>query len=376
MQNNDSNNSSISEIEERDFISMDAVLPSLTTEEIQQFIKNGFFFKRNILDPKLCAVARDRLWAGNNSSHLRREDPKTWTNGIPEADRQSTHDGMNDRTGDYAWRLRELSGDEDMIDLLPRRVFPWFEQLLGEVVTPEVSSSSADPDPRGSRLRGWPVWGGKELRGIYCVLPKQRTSSSPSMADAARAGAHIDPEPVHLVVSGYIDKVPQGGGGIALFPGSHRLLYEAEPSSADIARYSILHPPHPKSGAAAFVLPQPPDLRDALADIEPIEFFGNEGDVVLWHGRMFHSATPNYSNPPQIRQMITYDAYKKSVYDRTFNDRYVRGPQASPPPTVRKRYELELGSAVPPPEPRAEGPGLWDDWSEAVRTAAATISEV
>ena len=35
-----------------------------------------------------------------------------------------------------------------MIDLLLRRVFPWFEQLLGEVVTPEVSSSATDPDPR------------------------------------------------------------------------------------------------------------------------------------------------------------------------------------------------------------------------------------
>ncbi|MFT5090083.1 MAG: hypothetical protein ACI8PG_004459, partial [Planctomycetota bacterium] len=355
-----------------------AALAALSTEEIQQFIANGFLVKRNVLDPKLCAAARDRLWAGNTSSHLRRDDPKTWLKGIPEADRHSTPDGMNDRTSEYAWRLRELSGDEDMIDLLPRRVFPWFEQLLGagEVVAPEVSSSAADPDPRGSRLRGWPVWGGKELRGIYCALPKERTSTSTSLADAARAGAHIDPEPMQLVVSGYIDKVPQGGGGIALFPGSHRLLYEAEPASADIARYSILHPPHADSGAAAFVLPQPRGLRDALADIEPFEFFGDEGDVVLWHGRMFHSATPNYSNPPQIRQMITYDAYKKSVYDRVYNGRYVKGPQASPPPSVREHYGLAFGPAAPPPEPRAEGPGLWDDWSESVGTAAATASEV
>ena len=352
---------------------MDAALPALSTEEIQEFVTNGFVVKRNILDPKLCAAARDRLWAGNTSSHLRRDDPETWINGIPETDRQSTPDGMNDRTGSYAWRLRELSGDEDMIDLLPRRVFPWFEQLLseGEVVAPEVSSSVADPDPRGSRLRGWPVWGGKELRGLYCVLPQERANSSPAMADAARAGAHIDPEPVHLAVSGYIDKVPQGGGGIALFPGSHRLLYEAEPGSVDIARYSILHPPHPDSGAAEFALPQPPSLKEALAGIEPFEFFGDEGDVVLWHGRMFHSVTPNYSNPPQIRQMVIYDAYKKSVYDRTYNGRYVKGPRPSPPPSVRARYGLELGPAVPPPGPRAEGPGLWDDWSEAVRAAAA-----
>ena len=354
---------------------MDTALAPLSTEEIQQFVADGFLVKRRILDPQLCARARDRLWAGNTSSHLRRDDPQTWVGGLPEADRQSTPDGLNDRTGDHGWRLRALSGDEDLIDLLPRRVFPWFEQLLGEgeVVTPEVTSSAADPDPRGSRLRGWPVWGGKELRGAYCVLPRARTGDALPLADAARAGAHIDPEPVHLVASAYIDHVPQGGGGIALFPGSHRLLYQAEPDSADLARYSILHPPHPKSGAAEFVLPQPPGLKEGLADIEPFEFFGEAGDVVLWHGRMYHSATPNYSDPPQIRQMILYDAYKKSVYERAYNGRYVKGPRPSPPPAVRKRYELELGPAVPPPEPRPEGPGLWDDWSEAVRSAAAAF---
>ena len=101
--------------------------------------------------------------------------------------------------------------------------------------------------------------------------------------------------------------------------------YEAELGSADITRYSILHPPHKDSSAAAFVLPQPPSLRDVLADIEPFEFFGDEGDVVLWHGRMFHSATPNYSNLLQIRQMITYDANKTSVYDRAYNGRYIKG---------------------------------------------------
>lgn len=352
---------------------MNAVLAPLTTDEIRAFVQNGFLIKRNVLDPELCAAARDRLWAGNTSSHLRRDDPKTWTNGLPESDRQSTPDGMNDRTGNHGWRLRELSGDEDMINLLPRRVFPWFEQLLGEgeVVMPEVTSSATDPNPRGSRLRGWPVWGGKELRGAYCMLPQERTSASP-----ARAGAHIDPEPMHMVVSGYIDKVPKDGGGIALFPGSHRLLYEAEPSSADIASYTVLHPPHPDSGAAAFELPKPPDLKDALTDIEPFEFFGDEGDVVLWHGRMFHSATPNHSNPPQIRQMVLYDAYKKSVYDRAFKGRYVKGPQPSPPPNVRKIHGLELGPATPPPKPREKGPGLWDDWSEAIRTAAETASKV
>ena len=99
-----------------------------------------------------------------------------------------------------------------------------------------MTSSASNPDLRGSRLRGWPVWGGKELRGIYCVLPEKRVSSSPSLRVSALAGAHIDPEPVHLVVSGYIDRVPKNGGGIG-FPQSHRFLHDADPESADIASF-------------------------------------------------------------------------------------------------------------------------------------------
>lgn len=283
-------------------------LPPLSAAEISHFKTQGFLIKRKVLDPKLCGAARDRLWAGNTSSHLVREDRSTHVGPLPDADRVSTLDGLNDRTDQ--WRLRELSGDKDMLDLLPTRVMPWLEQLLGagEVVQPVASSTEADPDPRGLRLRGWPVWGGLELRGMYCNFPTERTEQSRSMADAARAGAHIDPEPAHLMVSGYVDAVPESGGGLALFPGSHRMLYDAAPESADLARYSILHPPHPEHGAAAFVLPQPADLKQQLDAIEPVEFHGEEGDIVLWHGRMFHSATPNYQvDPPQIRQMLTYD---------------------------------------------------------------------
>ena len=80
----------------------------------------------------------------------------------------------------------------------------------------QVTSSAKDPDPRGTRLRGWPVWGGHELRGLYCVLPQDKTAGSKEMAEAARGGAHMDPEPVHLVVSGYVDEVPGGLGRIVV----------------------------------------------------------------------------------------------------------------------------------------------------------------
>jgi hypothetical protein len=63
------------------------------------------------------------------------------------------------------------------------------------------------------------------------------------------------------------------------------------------------------------------------------------------------------------------------VYDRAYDGRYVKGLKPSPPPSVGKHYGLELGPPAPPPAPRVEGPGLWDDWSEAVRTVAASVSE-
>ena len=56
------------------------------------------------------------------------------------------------------------------------------------------------------------------------AAPQDKTAGSKEMAEAARGGAHMDPEPVHLVVSGYVDEVPQGGGGFAVFPGSCGIL--------------------------------------------------------------------------------------------------------------------------------------------------------
>ena len=69
---------------------MASTLPSLTAEEIEFFVVNGFLVKRGVLSPRLCAAARDRLWAGNTSDHLRRADPESWWGGIPEVDRKST----------------------------------------------------------------------------------------------------------------------------------------------------------------------------------------------------------------------------------------------------------------------------------------------
>eukprot|EP01052_Picozoa_sp_SAG31_P006235 SAG31_NODE_284_length_18497_cov_11.811773_21_plen_79_part_01 len=58
-------------------------LAPLTEEDIANFVESGFLVKRGVLSRDLCARACDRLWEGNTSSKLRRDDPQTWLGGIP-----------------------------------------------------------------------------------------------------------------------------------------------------------------------------------------------------------------------------------------------------------------------------------------------------
>jgi hypothetical protein len=233
-----------------------AGIAPLSSAELAHFVREGFVVRHRALDPELCAKARGRYWSANLSASLSQDNPATWKV-LPEAERVSDPAGMNDRTG-QGWRLRELSGDEALLDLLPRAIFPLFEQLLGErnVVEPVATSTADSPDPRGTRLRGWPLWGGYELRGLYGNLSQERTASSPSFVTAARAGAHVDPMPAHLIASALIADVAPDGGGMALFPGTHRALYDADNRVGDVSSAHTCVAAHtaPKSREPGIVL--------------------------------------------------------------------------------------------------------------------------
>ena len=233
-----------------------APLPPLSAEDVEFFVREGYLIKRGALDAAQCAAARDALWAGNTSSFIQRDAPASHVGPVREED--ENHDMMNYRRGDQ-WRLRGMCSTPLVLDLFPRRCKPWFEQLLGEgeVVEPVV----------GSR-RGWNNWGGYETRGVYCVLPTSTAdpifaSTGAAMDDGADAaaqtpadlaerrraelarglkGAHVDPQPSHMVVACYIDEVPEGGGGFCIFPRSHREFYARDP---------VRPPPTPRHPAAS-----------------------------------------------------------------------------------------------------------------------------
>ena len=58
----------------------------LTTEELRFFKRCGYLIKRQVMDPKLMALARERLWDDEPPPSLQRDDPQTWVGPLPESE--------------------------------------------------------------------------------------------------------------------------------------------------------------------------------------------------------------------------------------------------------------------------------------------------
>ena len=131
----------------------------LSKTELAHFKREGYVIRRGALQPELLAAARDRLWASNTSATLRRGEPASYVGGFSEADQDCDRSGLNDRSSQYGWRCRSLSGDECMIDLLPRRLMPLLEQMVRPHRPPGTSPPlSLTPTRRWAAARWCSRW--------------------------------------------------------------------------------------------------------------------------------------------------------------------------------------------------------------------------
>eukprot|EP01047_Picozoa_sp_COSAG01_P055718 COSAG01_NODE_6233_length_3777_cov_2.172648_3_plen_234_part_00 len=150
-------------------------LPPLTAQEIATFIREGFLIKRAVLDAELCHQALDHMWDLNTSRQLQRGAPASWVAPIRPDDESA--DPMNLRRGDH-WRLRGLCSTKLVLDMFPRRIWPWLQQLAGEDLVA----------PREGSRRGWNNWGGYETRGIYNVLSSAAAPGPPDDVSTTEGG--------------------------------------------------------------------------------------------------------------------------------------------------------------------------------------------
>ena len=224
----------------------DAV-PRLTSEQIRHFKREGYVICYGLLPENLMAACRERLWQDAPAS-MCADDPDSWVGPIAKED--ETGSGMhgisvNSRSG-YIWKERVAGAEQLMLDLLPKRLAPIAEQLLGPGVYPPTGedvgtmlglpddqnfpaelqhiANSSDigirplcarflslidshnfpvPLPRGARLHDMFVVGSR-ARGIYATLPQQPGSQQPFVT----GGGHNDGHPFQLGVEAYIDDVP------------------------------------------------------------------------------------------------------------------------------------------------------------------------
>ena len=259
---------------------------ALTTDELRFFKREGYLIKRGVLDPDLMEQARSRLWDGAPPGRIRTA-PETWVG--PFGKEEENDDGSNHRRG-FRWNFREPGGEDWMVRLLATEPKIWgiAEQMLGrgQLVQPE------------------------RIRGIYCTLPYGDHSPPP-------LGCHTDGHPFHLGVVGYIDDVPPNGGSFMVWPRSHRAFYPTFISQ--------------------YLRDQREDeyekIREKFNRRIPVDTHGKAGDIVFWHQRLGHMASPNTSS--QLRQAVLYDYLKT---------------------------DIEQSQQEPPQE------DMWHDWSDELRT--------
>lgn len=259
---------------------------TLTEKQIRFFKANGYLVLRGILDKELCAHARDRLWDDPPPS-LKKDDPDTWVGPIKEE--EEFHEGWNHKQG-FRWLYRKIGTEPFMVDLLPVALNGIADQLLGT-----------------GRYR--PIQG---VRGIYCTLPYGDRERPPM-------SVHCDAHPFSFGGVAYIDDVPPDGGGFTVWPKSHRTFWRDFHS-----RYRPEYGPDYNRHIVEFAESHPYD-----------QTYGEAGDVVLWHHRIGHMSSPNFSR--QIRKAI--------LCDYVLKDAHILGEE--------------------PP-----GDDMWADWSEEVRSVS------
>ena len=235
------------------------------------------------------------------------------------------------------WQLRGASTERDLIDLMySAQLVLWAEQLLGAgTLRPPVVGGK----PMGSWGSAWPGGPvdpqlGEGVRGIYATLPTD------APADTLTDQLHTDGHPFHLGVVGLIDDCPAQGGAFKIWPASHRRFYPLFPMQYDQARIPFYeHMPSFKG----IVHPQAylDEVAAVQADTQPVDCFGERGDLVFWHHRLGHMAGHNQAQPRVIRQAVLYDFCK---------------------------IELDQMRTQPPHE------DMWLDWGEELQQADAPIS--
>lgn len=217
----------------------------LTQEQLSAFARNGFLQVKNMVDPKTCAELVDHTWT-RMPPEWSRDDPDSWSG--------------------------ELSDSCHVADLRIRRGLLQFQKgdLIDNPVVTRAFSAQAIGGDLGRALLGAPL-AAMRLRGLYAIIPLPETTPYSPFKKP-----HIESHAAQLIALCYLEDVKPGGGGLLVWPGSHRDIYPVMGSKLE----------HVST-------PEYEEVFWRWAVKEPVELPGERGDVVIIHHRLLHAPSIN-----------------------------------------------------------------------------------
>ena len=242
---------------------------SLSEEDIEFFKDYGYLVKPNLIDNRQqIEDALDFAWDyllenlpvdPSSNWTLSKHNPETWHDPkwakMPPPAASGFYEGR--QRINYAAttiKLHDVGSKDVFVNLLPNHenVRKIATQLLG----PELRPST-------------------RTRGVYAVLPRKLNEAErQSRINAKSLGPHCDRVCQQLNVCTYLENVPPRGGGFTIYPGSHKIMFQAHETESNWS---------PRPDFRDY-------LREAVSTITPVELVANAGDVIFWHGRMVHTA--------------------------------------------------------------------------------------
>ena len=241
----------------------------VSSAEIDFFKENGFLFKRNLISAKDATAALERVWdvlirdvppAEDSGWQISRDAEDSWRNPrwspMPSADETGFFEGrQRNAIHGRTVKMHEVGSERFLLELLPNnpRVRSVAQVMLGE------------------KLRET-----ERTRGVYAFFPPRRLSDEERnlRISGEALGPHTDRVCQQLNVCTYLDDVPERTGGFTLYPGSHRILFNAH-------TYESNWSPTEQYATA---------VKKVVDTITPVELVAEPGDVIFWHGRMVHTA--------------------------------------------------------------------------------------
>lgn len=274
----------------------------LTQEQLSAFARNGFLHVRGLIDPETCADLVNHTWT-RMPPEWSRDDPDSWSG--------------------------ELADSCHVADLRIRRGLLQFQKgdLIGHPTVARAFSADAIGGRLGHALLGAPL-AAMRLRGLYAIVPLPDT-----IPYSPFKKPHIESHAAQLIALCYLDDVKPGGGGLLVWPGSHRDIYPVMGSKLE----------HVST-------PEYEEIFWRWAALEPVEVSGERGDIVIIHHRLLHA--PNINKSRRIRYGFLCD-YQRADFRTLSTQR--PGPMwedwpaiaALPPHLVEGPSDFTLGPQSP-----------------------------